>query len=341
MTQLKIKTAGVMLLLLSMAVAPFAVAQTEGDVPSNRNDESASEIPEDTPPVAIQADGTPLSTVLKEICRKARWGLVLNASPEVLNAPVTVLLPQKKPAGEVVKMVLLQKPLRAHVENGVLHVVDTPPPPASTPAESTPDENAVQSESPSSDTDSRDIVINGFDELKKFKGHFKEKFKEHKKNGRGSNDRKIERVEIGQAVHIGPDEAVHKAVSIGDNVTIEGSVQEEAVAVGGQMVVKKGAHIGTDAVAIGGDVRIESGAFVEGEAVAVGGKVIVEEGATVQGDRVSVNVPLPSIGGLTGVLGMGALFWVLAAVLRSFVILAVALIIVWLAPSRVKIAQDY
>jgi hypothetical protein len=61
----------------------------------------------------------------------------------------------------------------------------------------------------------------------------------------------------------------------------------------------------------------------------------------VKGDRVSINIPMPAIGGVAGVLGMGAMFWVLAAILRSIVILAVALIIVWIAPERVTIARDY
>lgn len=340
MNKLRQKNIGLLMVLLSASLATTASAQkvppaVNQDVPdADVNNDVFHNIPKDSALISIQADGVPLVSVLKEICRKAKWGLVLNTSNDKLNRKVTVLLPQKKPAGDVVKMVLSQKDLQATLKHGVLHIIETPI------ARTSPSPSANKKSSPV-DTDSRDIVINGFDELKKIKSQFKEKFEKHREKHGDRDNGTVERVEIGQPVKIARNEAVHKAVSVGNSVTVEGSVEEEAVAVGGNVVVKKGATIGTDATAIGGDVRVESGAVVEGEAVAVGGKVIVEEGAVVKGDRVSVNIPLPAISSISGLLGMGVVFGILAAIFRSFVILAVALIIVWVAPSRVTIAKDY
>ena len=82
----------------------------------------------DSPLVSVQADNVPVGDALKEICKKAKWGLVLDADADLLAQKVTVLLPQKKPAAKVLEMILLQKGLQAHLDDGVLRVSAVPAP---------------------------------------------------------------------------------------------------------------------------------------------------------------------------------------------------------------------
>ena len=320
---------------------------TARDARAEEDDTESKSI--DSPMIAIKADNVAISAVLKEICHKARWGLVLDADDALLARKVTVLLPQRKPATRVLNMILPQNGLSATLEEGVLRVTATPvridattPDPAMeapTPAAPPVAENMDTA----ADSEAREVRIENLKDLKGLKNRLKDKLHGHRDwdNSRKKSDNGVERVEMGSPVVIDADETVQEAVSIGGDVTVSGTVTREVVAVGGNVVIKKGASVAREAVAVGGDVLVESGARVDGEAVAVGGKVTVEDGAEVKGDRVSINIPMPAIGGVAGVLGMGAMFWVLAAILRSIVILAVALIIVWIAPERVTIARDY
>lgn len=297
----------------------------------------------DSPLIAIKADNVAISDVLKEICHKARWGLVLDADDQLLDRKVTVLLPQRKPASRVLDMILPQNGLSATMEDGILRVFATPVESAPSPAEPAVAPQKVADDTATPDSDSRDLRIDNLSDFRNLKKHLKDKIHGHREweKKKDDNDDGAERVEMGSPVVIDADETLKEAVSIGGDVTVFGKVTREVVSVGGNVIIKKGASVAREAVAVGGDVLIESGARVDGEAVAVGGKVIVEDGAEVKGDRVSINIPMPAIGGVAGVLGMGAMFWVLAAILRSIVILAVALIIVWIAPERVTIARDY
>ncbi len=331
------------LLSLILFIGAGAAAQ---DGPADSGDAGRVDL-SDSPQIAIKADNVAISDVLKEICHKARWGLVLDADDALLARKVTVLLPQRKPATRVLDMILPQNGLSATMEDGVLRVFAAPVESAPSPAvpavapQKVPQKDAEDIATP--DSDSRDLHIDNLSDFRNLKKRFKDKIHGHREweKKKTEDDDGVERVEMGSPVVIEADETVKEAVSIGGDVTVRGTVTREVVSVGGNVVIKKGASVAREAVAVGGDVLVESGARVDGEAVAVGGKVTVEDGAEVKGDRVSINIPMPAIGGVAGVLGMGAMFWVLAAILRSIVILAVALIIVWIAPERVTIARDY
>ena len=331
------------LLALALVITPLSArGQSEGsaetrDIPQTAEVVVSGDV-DDSPMIAINADNVPLGDALRDVCRKARWGLVLDADASLLAQQVTVLLPQKKPAVKVLEMLIAQKGLAAKLSDGVLRITAIPKPAQAAPQPTQTDTTHVKTQV--ADTDSKDIVINDLARLKDFKDTLKQKFNKHK-HSHSDDDDGIERVEMGAPVTIEKAETVSKAVSMGDNVTILGKVENEAVAVGGDVIVEKGATVGSSAAAVGGNVLVKKGATVNGEVVAVGGRVTVEDGATVAGDRVSVNIPIPAISGVAGVLGMGAMFWVVAAILRSFLILAVALIIVWIAPDRVAIAKDY
>ncbi|MBN2526376.1 MAG: hypothetical protein JXR76_08280 [Deltaproteobacteria bacterium] len=337
--------AGLLILGLSLPLtAQHMTDDSAGNlVESTDSDGPVTGITSDTPLISINADNVPIADALKEICRKARWGLVLDADDALLLQKVTVLLPQKKQAHKVLALVLSQKGLKASLSDGVLHITASPVLVTNaSPDRSNDTEPAADTAtSIDSDSESKNFVINDLANLKNLKNHFKDKIKQRRKHHEDSDDDGVERVEMGAPIVIAANETVSEAVSIGDSVTIEGRVNREAVAVGGNVLVKKGAYVGRSVTAVGGDVLVEDGATVNGEVVAVGGKVTVEDGATIKGDRVSINVPIPAIGSLAGLVGMGAVFWILAAILRSLVILVVALIIVWIAPGRVNVAKEY
>lgn len=79
-----------------------------------------------------------------------------------------------------------------------------------------------------------------------------------------------------------------KAVQ-GTNLVIEpGEKIKDAVAVDGDVIVKKGAVVDNDVAAIRGRVILEPGARVKGDVVSIGGEVQVPAGARVDGDVVAL-----------------------------------------------------
>ncbi|NBD11017.1 polymer-forming cytoskeletal protein [Corallococcus sp. Z5C101001] len=79
-----------------------------------------------------------------------------------------------------------------------------------------------------------------------------------------------------------------KAVQ-GTNLVIEpGEKIKDAVAVDGDVIVKKGAVVDNDVAAVRGRVILEPGARVKGDVVSIGGEVRVPAGARVDGDVVAL-----------------------------------------------------
>jgi len=294
-----------------------------------------------SPAVVLRLSERPLGDALAELCTKAGWGLVVKAPAAELAAPMTVILPKKTPADEVLALLMADRPLDAVLRNGILIVsAKAAVPPASTGApDRTVEPTGNGAPDQTAQTDSETVDVDGFSDLKDLRRRFKDKWRDRRISHR--SDDGVERVEIGEPVFIREDETVTSAVSVGDTTTVAGTVSQDAVSVGGDLIVRSGARVGKDAVAVGGDVVVEDGAAVDGEAVAVGGKVVVKDGAAVKGNRTSVNLPLPAVGGLAGVLSMAGVFWVIAAIARSVIIFTIALLIAWLAPERVAVAREY
>jgi hypothetical protein len=59
-------------------------------------------------------------------------------------------------------------------------------------------------------------------------------------------------------------------VAVGGTVTVEGRVEEDAVTIRGEVVVRSGGHVGGDAVALAGRVRVEAGGEVKGDVTSIG-----------------------------------------------------------------------
>ncbi len=84
-------------------------------------------------------------------------------------------------------------------------------------------------------------------------------------------------VKVGSDVVVPQGAAVQSAVSVGGNVDVAGLVHKDAVAVGGDLMIRK---TGT----------------VHGDAVCIGGKLIKEPGSVISGDTVEISVAnLPGI----------------------------------------------
>ncbi|MBC8479110.1 MAG: polymer-forming cytoskeletal protein [FCB group bacterium] len=78
-------------------------------------------------------------------------------------------------------------------------------------------------------------------------------------------------VRLGSDIIIEEGQTVKTAVSIGGDVTVLGTVRDEAVSVGGNIHVGPKAVIGGDLVSVGGTLEIEDGAELRGDIVEVGG----------------------------------------------------------------------
>ncbi|MBN2716961.1 MAG: hypothetical protein JXX14_14000, partial [Deltaproteobacteria bacterium] len=219
------------LLALCLLLWPVtSVAQQLSTNDEGHNMSAVLGIGADSPQISLQADNVPIADALKEICKKARWGLVLDADEALLAQPVTVLLPQKKPAGKVLEIVLLKKGLQATLDDGVLRVARLPEPQME---KAQPGEVADAVAPQPVDTDAKEIVIDDVSQLKDLKKRLKNKLKTQRDRHWDGDDSGVERVEMGAPVVIEANETVSKAISIGDDVTVSGTVEREAVSVGG------------------------------------------------------------------------------------------------------------
>jgi len=79
-----------------------------------------------------------------------------------------------------------------------------------------------------------------------------------------------DRVSYGNAVVILDTEEVNDAVAMFDNLTVNGVVLGDAVALGGDLLVTKTGHVHGDAASIFGRVVVEDGGVVDGQRISLG-----------------------------------------------------------------------
>lgn len=105
----------------------------------------------------------------------------------------------------------------------------------------------------------------------------------HSKNG--------SRAVQGQDLILNAGEQAKDAVAVDGNVVIrKGAVVGDVVAIRGKVTIEEGAVVKGDAVALGGELHLGKNARVKGDAVALGGTLQVDEGASVGGDRVNFSL---------------------------------------------------
>jgi len=95
-------------------------------------------------------------------------------------------------------------------------------------------------------------------------------------------------VSFGEEVIVKAGKTVNEAVSIGDDIHVYGTVQEKAVAVGGDVFVESGGHVKGNAVAIGGDIFVRNSGNIDENAVTLGGRTRTDFGGAVHGELVTL-----------------------------------------------------
>jgi hypothetical protein len=203
-------------------------------------------LPDSAPVVSIdQPRGTVLDA-LSALSKQAGWSLVVTAPESATSRPLSLQV-TRRPAADVLEMVLDAGDLRAAFADGVLRV-----------------------RSDLGTTESRDV----------------RRGRRRDACGPGCVERRgrhgSERVVFGQSLNIGADETISKAVAIGGSVTVAGHVREDVVSIGGSISLLPGARVEGDAVAVGGTVSVDPGATLEGDNVGLGGTIPTMAGSAVR-----------------------------------------------------------
>jgi hypothetical protein len=204
-------------------------------------------LPDGAPVVSIdQPRGTVLDA-LSTLSKQAGWSLVVAAPESTTSRPLTLQV-SRRPAADVLEMVLDAGGLRAAFADGVLRV-----------------------RSDAGTVESRDLRRGRRRDTSCGPGCVE-------RRGRHGS----ERVVFGQSLNIGAEETISKAVAIGGSVTIAGHVREDVVAIGGSVTLLPGARVEGDAVAVGGTVSVDPGATLEGDNVGLGGTIPTMAGSAVR-----------------------------------------------------------
>ncbi len=126
-------------------------------------------------------------------------------------------------------------------------------------------------------------------------------------DGTGASDRSRRRGHGGDRVLrgdqvIGPGERAGDVVVLGGSLTLEpGAAAQQVTVLLGSVELASGATVEQEVVAIGGDIHLAPGARVGGDAVSVGGKIVIDEGGEIEGQETSVDVP--GLGSLLAIAG--------------------------------------
>lgn len=75
----------------------------------------------------------------------------------------------------------------------------------------------------------------------------------------------------------------------GDLIIPAGAIVEDAIAIEGDVIIKKGARLSGNAIALGGSVIAEPGAHIGESAISVGGKLQISSAATIKGTRIALS----------------------------------------------------
>ncbi len=136
----------------------------------------------------------------------------------------------------------------------------------------------------------------------------------------------------------GDEASSRDLVGRGQVVVKTGTVVESATALGGPLMIEKGAVVEGDAVSFGGDVVLQDDAVVEGDAVSFGGQVVRSGSARVEGEEASFSGHgAPHVVASAASEGPGRVGSFLALFAVLFVTGFLSLMV---APQRVKRLED-
>lgn len=95
----------------------------------------------------------------------------------------------------------------------------------------------------------------------------------------------------GQDLILNAGDKAKDAVAVDGNVVVrKGAVVDDVIAIRGKVIIEEGAEVKGDVVAAGGDLQLKKNARVQGDAVALGGLLQVAEGASIGGDKVTFSL---------------------------------------------------
>lgn len=139
----------------------------------------------------------------------------------------------------------------------------------------------------------------------------------------------VARESTGEIIRFGSPIVVHAGQAVdGDVVSIGGSVRVEGVVNG-------------SVTAMGGDVTLNPGSRVEGDVVCMGGTLRQEPGSSISGQLVTAP-RVPGAGLFLPVLAVvGTGFKIIAHLMWILFVMAVAFLVVKLAPARTQAAVDH
>jgi len=126
---------------------------------------------------------------------------------------------------------------------------------------------------------------------------------------------------FGSDIYIEKNTSVDKAVAIGGSIKVVGNVQE-------------------DVVAIGGNVELTNSAIVLGDVVTIGGKLKKAPGAIIKGEIVEIGVPGSGAWGRKESMSMWGLGFVLFKLASFAGVLILALILVAFATKQIGMASS-
>ena len=193
-------------------------------------------LPDNAPVVSIdQPRGTPLDA-LSAIAKQTGWSLVVTAPESATTRPLSLQI-SKRPAGEVLDLVLEAASLRASFADGVLR---------------------VRADAPAVSGDS------WRERRREWRGrHGSERVVFGHSFTVGANETVDKAVAIGGSVTIA-GHVRRDAVAIGGSVTLEpgARVEGDAVAIGGAVSVAEGATLEGDNVSLGGTIPTTVGSMV-------------------------------------------------------------------------------
>jgi len=206
--------------------------------------------PDEDPKISLSVKGTPRAEAVKRLAQKAGWSVVIEAPS---STPVDVEV-KDQPAGKVLELLLSDARYVAKRDGNLISIARAPespdapapeptvtaaaePPPAPPPASSAAPAPSAAAASPAPD-----------------------------------ESKAQDRVVTGGSTRVESHEAVHDLVVVGGSAEVLGVVTGDVTAMGGSVVVRKGARVKGDVSVIGGSFEAEDGATVDGEVDVMGGK---------------------------------------------------------------------
>lgn len=282
--------------------------------------------PSPTRKISLDQQKGTVADALRSIARQVGWDLMMSAPLDTIQHPIALQV-KNRPAAMVLDLVLMQSGLQAELKENLLLVT-----PFKGPAADQKDDGwasfkeakcaGTDKTRPSRTRENRSMADDSI-------GKSPDSSDRDEPGGEGRSRRrrrKQDRVVVGSSLVIEKGEEVESAVAIGGSVKVAGLVRDEAVAIGGSVIV-------------------EPTGLVKGDAVALGGKIEVKPGGDVSGDRVAIGGSFKGVVSFISSMAAGSVGWFLYSVtgtiVRSVLLFLLALMLLTFIPDRMENVRSY